>query len=227
LTPSEKMQAFETFRWTGKEPKFSNRDTNSIKQWNKEKNKYIAEHGGARQFAADAAKFKADTASYQNVKKASDMTDVAIQQTAHNADALQVASNNYARSNYPAPNKVINMAAEQLGSPKRQKEFAQFKLALMAFSREYMRVVTGAARSVAELTVGAQASADEILSKFSSWETLKAQIDQAKIEIENVHKSYKGTLRDQAIDLYGKDPIDEKNQGGGAPQADFRKKYNY
>jgi hypothetical protein len=219
-SPAEKHESFETWRFTGKSPNFSNRDASGKNQWEKDKNKYIADNGGARKFAADQAKFKSDTASYQNVKKASDMTDVAIQQTDHNASALKVASDAYQRSNYPAPNKVINWSSEQFGSPEKQAEFAKFKLALMAFSREYMRVVTGAARSVAELSVGAQASADDILSKFSSWQTLQAQVDQAKIEIENVHKSYQGTLRQQSTDLYGKDPIQDKGSANGGFDMD-------
>ena len=221
-TPQEKTESFETWRWTGQKPSFSNRDVNSKSKWEQEKNAYAAQNGGARRFAADQAKFKADTTSYQNVKKASDLTDVAIKQTDNNAEALQKVSDTYSRSNYPGPNKMINWGSQQFGSQQRQAEFAKFKLALMAFSREYMRVVTGAARSVSELTVGAQASADDILSKFSSWSTLKAQVDQAKIEIQNVHKAYGDTLRSQSLDLYGKDPAADSSGGGGLPSG-FKK----
>jgi len=151
--------------------------------------------------------------SLNNLQKQSDMTNQAIIQTDHNANALLTASKGFSRSNYPLPNKIITMTGEQLGSPERQAEVGRFKIALLAFSREYMRVVTGAARSVAELSITAQDTADTILSKFDSWSTLEAKVKQAQIEIGNVQKSYK-----EALDTVQKSLPGEENPipvGGG------------
>jgi hypothetical protein len=127
--------------------------------------------------------------AYQNQKKQYEATMQVVNSAALDKDTLLKTSDNFKRSDYPAPNAVMNWTAKQFGSQERQKEYAQFETALLAFSRKYMRVVTGAARSVAELSVGAQKASD-IISKFDSWDVLQARVNQAQKEIDNEQKGY-------------------------------------
>jgi hypothetical protein len=139
-----------------------------------------------------SAGVKADVSSLMKLQTAADQTNQAVEQSKENASLLREANTNYKRTGYPAPNKFLSWADTNLS----KEEKAKFDLALLAFSREYMRVVTGAARSVSELSVGGQATADDILSKFSSWEVLNAKIEQAQKEIENVPKSYETQINE-------------------------------
>jgi hypothetical protein len=146
----------------------------------------------------DTAKITDQSAAFKAKKTL--VTDYArtsqvIRESQMDANTLLGRSSVFSRSNYPAPNKLITWTGEQAGSPKTQAEIGQFKIALLAFSRKYMRVVTGAARSVAELSVGAQDTAETVLNKFDSWTTLEAKVKQAQAEINNTDKSYKDELK--------------------------------
>jgi hypothetical protein len=144
--------------------------------------------------------------AYQNQKKQYEATMQVVNSAELDKNTLLKTSDNFSRYNYPAPNMITNWTAKQFGSQERQKEYAQFETALLAFSRKYMRVVTGAARSVAELSINAQKGSD-IISKFDSWEVLKARIEQAQKEINNEQTGY----------LNGMDALkDELAKFGGA-----------
>lgn len=135
--------------------------------------------------------FRADSQALAGLQKRSTWTSQANRQAQKNADALLQTSTDYKRSNYPAPNQLVGWVSKNLGNQKTQAEFGKFKVALLAFTREYMRVTTGAAASVAELSVKAQEKADDIISSSDSWSTLDAKVKQAKIEMDNTVKSHK------------------------------------
>jgi hypothetical protein len=177
----------------------------------------------------NAAMRKALTYSMQNMKKNADMTKQAVMQADNNGRALQEASRNFNRSEYPLPNKIQTWLGTQAGTPQQQKEIAQFKVGLLAFSREYMRVVTGAARSVAELSMKAQDTADDVMSRFDSWSTLNAKIEQARKEMAGVSKSH----ADVANEI--KDSLSKIGKAGGGADgggdvkptyADFKGAYD-
>jgi len=156
---------------------------------------------------------KAATKSFDNLQKQYSMTKQVIDAADLDAHTLLKTSTNFGRSDYPAPNRIIGWGSEQFGSEEAQKEFGQFKVALPAFSRKYMRIVTGSARSVSELSVGAQATADDILSKFDSWSTLEAKVKQAQQEIKNEEIGYNNglkTLREVINNVPGKSDAPEK-----------------
>lgn len=129
---------------------------------------------------------KAATKAYIKTAENKAMVDQAVEQSRNNAKLVLEANNNYKRLGYPAPNKFWDYAQKHLSSTER----AQFELSLLAFSREYMRVTTGGARSASELSVGAQKNVDEILSRFDSWDVLNKKIEQAQKEIDAVPQSY-------------------------------------
>jgi hypothetical protein len=165
------------------------------------------------QVMAGSKQLKADTKSLISLKTASDAVAQAVGQSEKNAEALRTASANYRRSSYPGPNHFVNWAKKNMSS----KEYGQFEVALQAFQKEYMKVTTGAARSVAELSVGAQMSAEQIMSKFDSWEVLEAKIKQAQTEINNSPQSYNKQLRKiegRIQDVY------KRVQGGDQTPAD-------
>ena len=56
---------------------------------------------------------------------------------------------------------------------------------LMAFGREYYKVVNNAYASAAELSQGAREQADKMLSTSNSWESLEAKIKAAQQEMIN------------------------------------------
>jgi hypothetical protein len=141
-----------------------------------------------------AAGFQALLGSYKNVRKQYDMTQQAVNQAQYLGKALYDTSNNFKRFGYPAPNRVAVWASTQLGDKETQEAVGRFKVALMAFSREYMRVVTGGARSVAELSIGAQDTADDVLARFDTWDVLNAKVDQAFIEMNYVSKSFQDQM---------------------------------
>lgn len=136
------------------------------------------------------AEVKALDNSIKVLKSQQSMVDVAIKQTDKNAEEVNRTSSNFLRSNYPGPNAILTFVGKNIGNQKLQAEIGEFKVALMAFQREYMRVVTGGARSVAELSVGAQMTSEQILGQFDSWPTLKAKVAQARREIANTKTSY-------------------------------------
>jgi len=133
---------------------------------------------------------KSDVKSYLTIKTDYDRTIQVVEQLRNFSPLLHEANDKYKRLGYPAPNKFWNWAQKNLSSP----ELAQFEMSLLAYSRDYMKVTTGAARSVAELTMGAQEKVDTILSRFDSWEVMDARIKQADKEVNGVEKSYNTQL---------------------------------
>jgi len=145
---------------------------------------------------------KADTKAYLLLNGDYERTMQAVEMTKQYATLVHDRNNTYERTGYPAPNKFYNWAQKNLSS----EELAQFEMSLMAFSREYMRVTTGAARSVAELSIGAQAKVDDILSKFDSWKVMNARISQAEKEIDAVPQAYEkriGAIKGRLDKAYG------------------------
>ena len=136
---------------------------------------------------------------------------------------LLTASDNYARGNYPAPNIVMNWTAKQFGSQEEQEKYGQLEIAILAFSRKYMRVVTGAARSVAELSINAQKGSD-IIAKFDSWQVLKAKVDQAQKEMDNEGLGYRNgmdAIKDE-LNKFGGTGVSGGGGGGKSDPASLR-----
>ena len=160
------------------------------------KNKFMDEnHLTETDVLTIQASFDADKKALNNLQKRATMTAQSAGQAKNNAEALLKTSENFGRYNYPAPNRIAGWWAKNLGSPERQASFGRLKVALNAWAREYMRVTTGAAASVAELTAGAQAKVDEMLSTSDSWSTLKAKVKQGQVEMDNVTKSHNDELK--------------------------------
>ena len=165
-----------------------------------------------KQVATASKDVKADTKAYLQLNTDYERTMQAVEMTKQYATLVHDRNNAYQRSGYPAPNRFYNWAQKNLSS----QELAQFEMSLMAFSREYMRVTTGAARSVAELSVGAQAKVDDILSKFDSWQVMNARVSQAEKEINAVPESYQrriGAIKGRLDKAYGM-----VGGGGGSPE---------
>lgn len=131
---------------------------------------------------------KALQTSLKDLTKNEKFIAQSVSQANKNRKEVSRTSKEYARSKFPGPNRFLNWWNDNL-TTDQQKKFGQFKVALLAFSREYMKVVTGSARSVSELSISAAATADEILRKFDSWEVLEAKLDQAQKEMNNFNKS--------------------------------------
>lgn len=157
--------------------------------------------------------YAAKAKSLRDLEKNRSFIEQSIFQADKNADALLTTSKAFTRTDYPAPNKIVNWWSKNFGSVERQSELGQFGVALLAFSREYMKVVTGSARSVAELSLGAQATADELLSKFDSWGVLEAKVRQAKTEMDNTNKSNIEEIGKVSNELRNFSP--EKKPGSG------------
>jgi hypothetical protein len=142
------------------------------------------------------AEIKAATVAYKNIEKQYAMVGQAELQAERNIKILRQYSDKYIRIKYPTPNSLLAVWDVQTGDVPVE----QFKIALLAASREYMRVVTGGARSAAELSVDAQKKADELLNVSKSWDVLQGQTDVMMQEL----KATKGSYDEQMQELKDK-----------------------
>ena len=94
---------------------------------------------------------------------------------------LQESSKNYKRGKIAFVNNWQSLAKGAVNDPA----LADFQMKLMAFGREYYKVVNNAYASVAELSQGAREQADQMLSTSNSWESLEAKIKAAQQEMIN------------------------------------------
>jgi hypothetical protein len=143
-----------------------------------------------------SSNYKANQASQAQIVRFYDVTQQAVRQAENNLKEVQRTSKEFVRFGIPAPNKVYNWVAKNLGTAEQQKKLGEFKTAVVAFAREYMRVVSNAARSSQELTDKSKDMADELFATSDSWVALEAKINQAATEMKNTTYSYQDQIRE-------------------------------
>jgi hypothetical protein len=146
------------------------------------------------------AEIRGATKSLYNSRKMYDMTMQAERQAERNIKIVQDVSNKYIRSRFPLPNKFWAAVRTGTGDPI----MGEVQVKLLAASREYMRVVTGGARSAAELSIAAQTKADEIMNNSDSWEVVNAKTSAMIQELKATEKSFKDQMQEQQDVISGK-----------------------
>lgn len=159
-----------------------------------------------------AANYAANKGAKTRLIMFSDLNDQAVSQASANRDQVIETSRRYNRFNIPAPNRVGNWLTYNAGSAEQQKQYGQFQIALLAFAREYMKIVTNSARTPTELSVQAQQMVDRLFRESDSWAALEGKLEQAQKEMDNTTESYSKTIkridermiREAGIDGFGK-----------------------
>jgi hypothetical protein len=114
----------------------------------------------------------------------------------------QDISHKYARSKYPAFNKLKTLWDEQTGDP----QIEAFKTATYTGILEAMKHNTaGSGISASELSVRAQEKADQILNTVKSWEQFDSIMNALDVDMTNRADSYADeliTLKEMRLDEY-------------------------
>jgi len=176
---------------------------------------YLKEQGiDPKTVPAIQAEFKATVAAFKSVK-----TPLANFQAFENAliknanYAFALSKSNY-RTQFPPVNVVMNAIRTRTGDPK----IVKFSAAIYAAAMEYEKIRTaGTNITSAELSIGAQKKAEEIMNKAQTHAQLGAVIEAMKVDAKNVVDSRReqlGTLSNEMRTL-GKNLGIPLTSGGG------------
>jgi len=167
--------------------------------------------------------YNATAKAFDGVKKSVEQIGGFENGLIKNADyALELSKNNF-RSNIIPANKVINYFKTQTGDP----EIVKFGAALYAAAMEYEKVRTaGTAITSAELSVGAQKKAEEIMNQAHTHKQLTAIMEAMKQDTANITRGRKDTLVNMGNEMRKlggtfegySDKNKEQQTSGGMPQ---------
>lgn len=146
-----------------------------------------------------AKTFDAKSKSLSTLVKDRDLITRAESQANKMLDLTEAANAEYIRSAYKTPNKFIAAWKGEISDPK----FKDFKTKILAAGREYMKITTGSALSVSELTHGAQQTIDELFSSVDSVDGVKAVIDAMRQEITATGKSWDDVISERTQSMKG------------------------
>jgi len=129
------------------------------------------------------AGFKAEAQSYKTLRNATANFSAFEQGMIKNADYALSLSEKYPRGQLPPINAVRNYFRTKTGDP----EIVRFSNALYAAALEYEKIRTaGTNVSSAELSVGAQKKAEELINTAQTHDQLKAAVDAMKVDAKNI-----------------------------------------
>jgi hypothetical protein len=148
--------------------------------------------------AEHQAVLKASKTALTNDTKQYDLMRKAELQAAGAAKLLRESSKNYDRTGIRFVNSMEALAKNATTDPK----LADLQMKLLSFSREYYKVTTNAYASATELSVGAQAQADKLLSTSDSYASLEAKIKAAEQEMANTGKTFSQTITDRKKEIH-------------------------
>jgi hypothetical protein len=133
------------------------------------------------------ATFGADKKALDAVTKAKDQV-MAFEKTAtKNLEYAASLSERLARTGFPPANALLIALRTKTGDP----ETVKFSTAVYAAALEYQKVITaGSGVTSAELSVGAQKKAEEIISKSHTKEQFRANLEALKIDMQNRKLAY-------------------------------------
>jgi hypothetical protein len=153
--------------------------------------------------AVNGAKYKTDVRAAGTVQTQYDQTKQSAVQAKNNAKvALDEIDKLYLSSGSKDWNQFINWVRDHASS----EQVKRAKLALSTFAREYQRVVTGAARSAAELSMGAQEFSDKMFSLDYSRDAIRGLIEVGIKDMDGSIEAYRTTTND-IYSRIGKSPI--------------------
>lgn len=110
-----------------------------------------------------------------------------------NADYAESLSKKFPRSKLPPVNLVVNAIKKGTGDPA----IVRFSNALYAAALEYEKIRTaGTNVSSAELSIGAQKKAEELINTAQNHEQLQAAFEAMKVDAKNIMDARKGEISD-------------------------------
>ena len=104
--------------------------------------------------------------------------------------AAKLGENYNMQTDFPAGNRFINWVQGNVGN----KDLTAFETALYTGAREYAKVASGAAGSVAGLTDSATKEAEKMVNSAMTPGQLKSTIETMKVDMENVKQSQTQTI---------------------------------
>jgi hypothetical protein len=135
-----------------------------------------------------------------------------------NADYAFALSKQNFRTQLPPANAVLNAIKTNTGDPK----IVKFGAAIYAAAMEYEKIRTaGTNVTSAELSIGAQKKAEEILNKAQTHAQLRGVIEAMKVDSKNVVSSRREVLGELSGELRKMD----QNFGGGGAGGNVTHKY--
>lgn len=138
----------------------------------------------------NASTYRANETALKNDEKQYDLMRKSELQAQAAGQLLKESSANYHRTGIRFVNSLEALARDAATDPK----LADMQMKLLAYSREYYKVVTNAYASATELSVGAQAQADKLLNSSDSWASLNAKIDAGQQEMDNTNRTFIETI---------------------------------
>lgn len=177
-----------------------------------------------QQVAAAQMAVKSAGAALTNQVKLNTATKQAESAAIKNADYALTLASKLDKYQMPDVNKFTNWVNGKLGN----KDLTAFEVALFTATREYAKVASGSAGSVAGLTESAQAEASKLLSSSMNLEQLKAAVDTMKVDMKNVEESQtamESQLKQDIVDYGGgtpetPTPPTPENTGSGGGSGD-------
>ena len=129
-----------------------------------------------------------------------------------NADYAIKLSSRFPRSKIPPVNTVMNAIKTKTGDPN----IVRFSNALYAAALEYEKIRTaGTNISSAELSVGAQKKAEDLINTAQTHEQLKAAVDAMRVDAKNIINARRSEIKGLQSDLasFGKKPDEAQPTG--------------
>jgi len=161
--------------------------------------KYLIENGvDPKTVPAMQAEYNATNQAYASVKKGAEQIKGFEQGLIKNADyALELSQKIFRTGVIPA-NEVINYLKTKTGDPG----IVKFGAALYAAAMEYEKVRTaGTGVTSAELSIGAQKKAEEIMNKAMTHEQLSGIVDAMKVDTSNITDGRQATLTNMSNEM--------------------------
>lgn len=133
-----------------------------------------------------------------------------------NLDLAYKLGQQYERTGYPTANRFTNWLNGQVGDA----QLSAFETALYTGAREYAKVSSGAAGSVAGLTDSATKEAERLVNAAMTQGQLKSTLDTMKADMKNVEEAQNSTLaglRDQISGGVNTDTTPTQTVPGSGP----------
>jgi len=147
--------------------------------------------------AANRVAISASKAALTNQMKLNAATKQAEEAAIANMEVALKEAEKIPKYQMPDANKFSNWVQGKIGN----KDLTSFEVALFTATREYAKVASGSAGSVAGLTESAIEDAKQIINSSMNMEQLRAAVDMMKVDMKNVEESQTGTVQQLNDDI--------------------------
>lgn len=145
---------------------------------------------------AGAAEFQADKQTLIAMEKQEAASKFTGKLAHNSAELLKTAMKNYGPGDIPKINAAAMIAIRNMGSAEDMGKLSAYEQAIYAYSREYVRAMSGGALSVAQLHAATQEKSEELFKKTAAPAQMNAAIEQSLLEVDQFQKSWKETTNE-------------------------------